>query len=69
MKNEIKDMPAQMRIPNHGFVFDWCCDCGLRHVWHFEIKRGKTPSKDEILASSIRDDLCTDLMRKAKRGK
>lgn len=53
-------------IENNGFLFQWCCDCHLRHIWHFKILRGKTPDKDFIEISGARDDIATKLRREKK---
>ena len=47
-------------IEDNGFLFQWCCDCGLRHIWNFQIvetkkqKYVKIIGIDDILATKLR---------------
>lgn len=56
------DIPYTKRITvidNNEFWCQWCCDCGLRHIYHFRVIRGKTPEEDKIEICSDRDDWAT----------
>ena len=46
-----------------SFMFQWCCDCHLRHIWHFHIIRGKTPDDDFVVMSGVRDEMATKLRK------
>ena len=40
MKKRIINFPKMNNIEyieDNGFLFQWCCDCGLRHIWNFQI--------------------------------
>ncbi len=47
-------------VSHNGFWCQWCCDCGLRHIYFFRVIRGKTPKKDKIEMFIDRDDWATD---------
>ena len=57
----------QMKNPeyvwNNGFMFQWCCTCKARHVWHFDIIRGKTPEEDYVAISVGGDTVATKLRK------
>lgn len=56
------DIPYTKKITviyNNGFWCQWCCDCGLRHLYHFKIIRGKTPEDDRIEMIIDRDEWAT----------
>lgn len=61
---EIPDAEDIDKRKSGDFLFLWCCDCGLRHIYHFEIIRGKTPEKDEVHIRSCRDDWATKARKK-----
>lgn len=46
-----------------SFLFQWCCDCKSRHVWHFHIVRGKTPEEDYIVITCAKDGVATKLRK------
>lgn len=54
-------------IPTNAFWFQWCCGCGLRHIFNFEIVRGKTPEDDFICVRIAADEWATKARRKLKR--
>ncbi len=33
-----------------------CCDCGLQHIWTFEVVRGKFPQDDKIVFNVFRQN-------------
>lgn len=56
------DIPYAERITtvhNNTSWFQWCCDCGLRHMYHFRIVRGETPADDRVEFTIERDDWAT----------
>lgn len=69
MKNII-NFPKMNKVEyfeNNSFLFQWCCSCGLRHIWHFEIvKIGK---KEYIKISGTDDPLATKLRKFYKAHK
>lgn len=56
-------------IPNKDFMFQWCCDCGLRHINFVEIERGKKPKEDKVKLFVIRDDHATNYRKDYERLK
>ena len=50
-------------IEQDGFMFQWCCDCHLRHISHFHIVRGESPEKDYVVISCARDEVGTRLRK------
>jgi len=69
-KKQLENMSVTMedvqKIKNGQWLFQWCCDCNLRHIWNFEIIRGKEPKDDYITARSTRDSFATQMRRKLK---
>lgn len=56
------DIPYIKRLTvifNNEFWCQWCCGCGLRHLYHFKIIRGKTPKEDRIEMCIDRDEWAT----------
>jgi len=51
-------------IETNDFWFQWCCDCMLRHIWHFRVERGETPDKDRIVITGIDDRIATVLRKR-----
>lgn len=53
-------------LDDNAFIFMKCCDCGLRHVYHFTIL---TDDNDEkvIAMSAIRDEIGTELIKLYKK--
>ena len=49
--------------------FQWCCDCGLRHIYHFRIIRGETPAKDKVEMTIERDEWATYAAKKIAKLK
>ena len=56
-------------ITNKDFMFQWCCDCGLRHIHFIEIERGKKPEEDKVNLYLVRDDVATDYRKDYERLK
>ena len=56
-------------IQNKDFMFQWCCDCGLRHVHFAEIERGEKPEYDKVNLYLVRDDAATDYRKDYERLK
>lgn len=56
---EIPDADDLQKFKNGDWWFQWCCDCGLRHLWHFEIVRGKSPKSDEVHVRGCADEWAT----------
>jgi len=50
-------------VPNDDFMYQWCCTCGARHIWHFHIVRGKTPEDDYVAISVAGDPTATKLRK------
>ena len=56
-------------IGHKDFMFQWCCDCGLRHIHFCEIERGKKPKDDKVSLYLIRDDYATNYKKDYERLK
>ncbi len=56
-------------LENHSFQFEWCCDCGLRHINFYEVERSKKPEDDKIKVYCIRDNHGTDYRKDYERLK
>ena len=63
------DESYPMTIRNKDFMFQWCCDCGLRHIHFAEIERGKKPEGDKVNLYLVRDDMATDYRKDCSRLK
>jgi len=50
-------------VKNDGFLFQWCCNCKARHIWHFHVMRGKTHDDDFVVISGARDFMVEKLRR------
>ena len=50
-------------VENNGFMFQWCCKCKSRHIWHFHIVRGKESEDDYIEISCGRDTVAEKLRK------
>jgi len=59
----------KLYIENEGWWFQWCCDCHLRHIFHFQIIRGKKPKDDYVIIRCERDDMATKLRKYYLRTK
>ena len=68
-KIEFTDLKPIERFKSGDWLFQWCCDCGLRHIWYFEIVRGKKPEDDEVLLRCTRDNMATNLRKFYNRHK
>lgn len=63
-KIQFPDMPNPMLIANGGFVSQWCCKCGNRHIWHFKIHEGDKGTGGEFIEAHIfQDDRGTELRK------
>ena len=54
-KINFEEMKFPVYMPTEGFMSQWCCQCGLRHIWHFIVLRGKEEKDDEIYIDMFRD--------------
>jgi len=50
-------------IGNNSFMFQWCCDCHLRHIWNYQIVRGEKPEDDVVVIRGIDDRYATKLRK------
>ena len=62
-----EDYPITIR--HKDFMFQWCCDCGLRHIHFAEIERGEKPEDDKVNLYLIRDDHATNYRKDYERLK
>ena len=60
------DYPALYET--QSFEFTWCCDCGLRHIWHFEIIKNEK-GEQMIKISGTDDPLATKLRKFYNKNK
>lgn len=63
MKKKIKFPPCEdiLFIEDGGWLFQWCCQCHLRHIWRFHIVKDK--GKQYIRMEGIADEKATELRR------
>jgi len=54
-KIKFGELEFPLYIPTDGFLSQWCCKCGARHVWHFIVLRGKKEKNDEVYVNCFRD--------------
>lgn len=54
-KINFNQVDYDFELGNKGFMIQWCCKCHSRHIWHFNIIRGKKPKDDYIEISMVRD--------------
>ena len=66
-KLEIPYLQYPTTVINNGFWCQWCCDCGLRHLYFFRVIRGKTPNEDTVEMYIDRDDWATKAMKELKK--
>jgi hypothetical protein len=62
-KIKIGKNPRVRYVETNDFWFQWCCKCKLRHIWHLEVARGKTPKDDVIKISGVNDEVATELRK------
>lgn len=63
MAIKFKESPRVRYIETNDFWCQWCCDCKLRHIWHLEVIRGKTPQDDVIKLTGANDEIATKLRK------
>ena len=44
-----------MVLDSPATMFQWCCECGARHVWTFEVVRGDVEEDDSVYINCVRD--------------
>jgi len=70
---KINQMPNPSYVNSGGFVSQWCCKCGNRHIMYFQIhKGGKETGGQFVEINWFQDDVGTKLRKfyeKKKRGK
>ena len=56
--------------PMGGFIYQWCCGCNLRHIWHIEIieEKGKQYIKVDCAVDKSATKLRKFYDRKKKAG-
>jgi len=70
-----KSMDSPTYVQDMGFVSQWCCKCGNRHIMFMRICKGnKATNGDYIEINWMQDDLGTKLRKyyekkTAKKGK
>jgi hypothetical protein len=47
-------------------VTNECCECGIRHLWLFKVKRGKSPQDDVVEMSIFQDHMPAKVRAKYK---
>ena len=64
------DIPYTQKLTtvyHNGFWCQWCCGCGLRHIYYFRVIRGKTPKDDRIEMTIEMDGWATLAAKKIAR--
>lgn len=62
-KITFKDLEFPLTIKTDGFMSQWCCKCGARHIWHFIVLREKKEKNDEVYIDIFRDFKGEELRR------
>lgn len=63
-KLEFKQIKLPIYLKNNSWYSQWCCKCGLRHIWNFKIHKGdKETEGDYIEINMWRDDMGTNLRK------
>lgn len=62
-------MPNPCYIANNGFMSQWCCKCGNRHIWHFEIMPANKLNLEPFIKIDIFQDDKGTMLRKAYNKK
>ena len=57
MKIKFDQVDNPFLIADNGFFSQWCCNCGMRHIWHFKMHKGF------IEVSIMNDDKGTKLRK------
>ncbi len=58
------EFPIFIAGDGNGFMSQWCCGCGLRHIWHFKIHKGdKKTGGAFIEINMMQDDMGTKLRK------
>ena len=47
-----------------GFIYQWCCSCGARHIWHIEVIEEN--KKHYIKVDCAYDEKATLLRRRSR---
>ena len=50
-----------------GFIYQWCCGCGMRHIWHIEVIEEN--KKNYIKVDCAMDKQATKLRKFYKKSK
>ena len=66
---DFPELPPVVEIQTGGFLSQWCCRCGERHIWHFSVRRGKRPEDDSVFISGFPDQTGSYLRRFYARTK
>lgn len=61
--HDFPECPPVFDLLSGGFFSQWCCKCGLRHIWHLEVIRGRKPEDDVIRVSGFCDETATKLRK------
>ena len=56
-------------VYNGCVQYVFCCDCGLRHIYHYKIKRGSVSRDDTVKVTVWGDELGTKFFRHYKKIK
>ena len=63
-KINFNQMPDPTYVANYGFVSQWCCKCGNRHILHFKIHKGdKSTGGEYIEVNWFQDNVGTKLRK------
>lgn len=62
------EFPVYITGDGNGFMSQWCCGCGLRHIWHFKIHEGDKSTKGNFIEiNMMADDTGTKLRKFYKK--
>ena len=69
MSKKIKINFNQLEFPIYiagdgGFLSQWCCDCGSRHIWHFRVLKGDKSTDGSFIEIDLMGDKVGTKLRK-----
>lgn len=56
------DSVFPLKVDSNFFLYQWCCDCGTRHIWYFSIT-----DDGKIRVDLARDDMATKMRKELEK--
>lgn len=68
-KIKFNEMEFPLTLETNSFLSQWCCKCGARHIWYFDVMRQKKPENDLVFIDMFRDWKGEELRRYYEKSK